>query len=166
VVPLSIFFTAIVVLMWIVRNVADHRRWLRVWRAQSEAHSKLLDRLTSNEDMLAYLKTPAGKRFFESSSMPVDFAPTRSSLPAGRIIWSVQIGLLLLLGGISLQFVRGDSLTAGDVSALNLSSVVGIGLGISFVLGAAASYMISSKLGLLEEPARRPPSNIEPPAST
>ena len=166
VVPLSVFFTTIVVLMWAVRNVADHRRWLRVWRAQSEAHSKLMDRLTSNEDMLAYLKTPAGKRFFESSSMPVDFAPTRSSLPAGRIIWSVQVGLLLLLGGISLQFVRGDSLTPGDVSALNLSSVVGIGLGISFILGAATSYMISAKLGLLEEPARRLPPNVEPPAST
>jgi hypothetical protein len=75
--------------------------------------------------------------------------------------------LVLLLGGISVQFVRGDSqLTPADVSGLNLASVVSIGLGISFVLGAAASYMISAKLGLLEEPARRPPSNIEPPAST
>jgi hypothetical protein len=166
VVPLSIFFTAVGVLMWIVRGVADHRRWLRVWRAQSEAHSKLMDRMTNNEDMLAYLQTPAGKRFFESSSMPVDFTPpARTSLPAGRILWSVQAGLVLLLGGLSFQFVYIEGLQPEEMGFMNLISWVGIGLGISFILGAVASYMISAKLGLLETP-RRPPSNIEPPAST
>src|SRR5262245_22550055 len=54
-VPLAVFFTIVAVVMAIVRNVADHRRWLRVWRAQAEAHSKLMDRLTNNEDMLTYL---------------------------------------------------------------------------------------------------------------
>jgi len=165
-VPLSIFFAVVAVLMWIVRTVSDHRRWLRVWRAQAEAHSKLLDRMTTNEDMLAYLQTPAGKRFFESSAMPVEVAPARMNVPTGRILWSVQVGLLLLLGGISIQFVRMEGLQPGELAAMNLLSVVGIGLGISFILGAAASYMISAKLGLLEEPVRRPPSNIEPPAST
>jgi len=165
-VPLSIFFAVVAVLMWIVRTVSDHRRWLRVWRAQAEAHSKLLDRMTTNEDMLAYLQTPAGKRFFESSAMPVEVAPARMNVPTGRILWSVQVGLLLLLGGLSIQFVRMEGLQAGELAAMNLLSVVGIGLGISFILGAAASYMISAKLGLLEEPVRRPPSNIEPPTST
>jgi len=165
-VPLSIFFAVVAVLMWIVRTVSDHRRWLRVWRAQAEAHSKLLDRMTTNEDMLAYLQTPAGKRFFESSAMPVEVAPARMNVPTGRILWSVQVGLLLLLGGISIQFVRMEGLQPGEMAAMNLLSVVGIGLGISFILGAAASYMISAKLGLLEEPIRRSPSNIEPPAST
>jgi len=165
-VPLSIFFAVVAVLMWIVRTVSDHRRWLRVWRAQAEAHSKLLHRMTTNEDMLAYLQTPAGKRFFESSAMPVEVAPARMNVPTGRILWSVQVGLLLLLGGISIQFVRMEGLQPGELAAMNLLSVVGIGLGISFILGAAASYMISAKLGLLEEPVRRPPSNIEPPTST
>lgn len=165
-VPLAIFFTVVAALMAIVRNIADHRRWLRVWRAQADAHSKLMDRLTNNEDMLTYLQTPAGKRFFESSSMPVDFAPTRMAVPVGRILWSVQVGLVLLLGGVSLRFVYIEGLQPGEVGAMTLFSVVAIGLGISFILGAVASYMISAKLGLLEEPGRRPPSNIEPPAST
>ena len=165
--PLTIFLTVVIAFIWIIRNVADHRRWLRVWRAHSEAHSKLMDRLTNNEDMLAYLQTPAGKRFFESSSMPVDFTPTtRASLPAGRILWSVQVGLVLLLGGLSFQFVRIEGLQPAEQGVMTLISVLGIGLGISFVIGAIASYMISAKLGLLEESARRSPSNIEPPAST
>ena len=98
--------------------------------------------------------------------MPVEVAPARMNVPTGRILWSVQVGLLLLLGGISIQFVRMEGLQPGELAAMNLLSVVGIGLGISFILGAAASYMISAKLGLLEEPVRRPPSNIDPPAST
>jgi hypothetical protein len=166
-VPLSIFFVVIAALMWIVRSVADHRRWLRVWRAQSEVHSKLMDRMTNNEELLAYLQSPAGKRYFESAVMPVDPGPRPSNVPAGRIMWSVQVGLVLLLGGLALQLVKGDSqLSPDDVSALRILSVLGIGLGISFVAGAFTSYMISAKLGLLEQPVRRPPSNVEPPMST
>lgn len=168
--PLLIFFVVVGVLMWAVRNLQDHRRWMRVWRAQSEAHSKLMDRLTTNEDMLAYLQTPAGKRFFESSVMPVDPSPPRPSLlPVGRITWSIQAGLLLLLGGISLRFATVQSgLTQDDAITLNLFSVVAIGLGVSFILGAAASFMISAKLGLIEQPseARRPPTVAGPPSST
>ena len=161
--PLSLLLMAIMVLMWLVRSVSDHRRWLRVWRAQSEAHSKLMDRLTTNEQMLAYLQSPAGKKFFESSSMPVDFGP-RPSVPAGRIIWSVQVGLVLALGGIALQLVKGDpQLSPDDISGIHILSVVAIGLGISFIVGAATSYMISAKLGLLEQPVRRQPSSVEPP---
>lgn len=161
--PLALLLMAIMVLMWLVRSVSDHRRWLRVWRAQSEAHSKLMDRLTTNEQMLAYLQSPAGKKFFESSSMPVDFGP-RPSVPAGRIIWSVQVGLVLALGGIALQLVKGDSqLSPDDVSGIHILSVLAIGLGISFIVGAATSYMISAKLGLLEQPVRRQPTSVEPP---
>ena len=58
------------VLVWVIRTVVDHRRWLRQSRVQVEVHSKILDRMTSNEDLLAYAKTPAGSRFLESA--PID----------------------------------------------------------------------------------------------
>ena len=80
-------------------------------------------------------------------------------------VWALG-WLLLMLGGISILFVRIEGLQPGESGVLNLMSAVAIGLGISFLLGAVASYMISAKLGLLEEPIRRSPSNIEPPAST
>lgn len=163
--PLAIFVTVVAVLVWAVKIFQDQRRWLRVWRAQAEAHSKLMDRLTTNEDMLAYIQTPAGKRFFEGSPV-VDPAPQRFSVPVGRILWSAQAGLLFLLGGVSLQFARAMSnLNPDDYNAINIMSAMSIGLGVSFILGAFASYMISTKLGLLEQPARRSPT-VEPPASS
>jgi hypothetical protein len=164
--PFTIFFTIVGVLIWAVKIFQDHRRWLRVWRAQAEAHSKLMDRLTNSEDTLAYLQTPAGRRFFEGTPA-IDPTPQRFSVPVGRILWSAQAGLLFLLGGISLQFARAMSnLNPDDYNAINILSAIAIGLGVSFILGAAASYMISSRLGLLEQPARRPSSVVEPPASS
>ena len=168
--PIVIFFAIVGPIAWVIRRFQEHRQWLRVWRTQSEAHSKVMDRLTSNDDLLAYLNTPAGKKFFEASNMPpVETPMPRASVPVGRIMWSVQAGLVLLLGGISLRFVYGDPrLNNEDLVALNILSVVGIGLGVSFILSAAASFMISARLGLIDPPAppRRPPSVVEPPSST
>ncbi|HEX2310785.1 MAG TPA: hypothetical protein VHH91_08720, partial [Vicinamibacterales bacterium] len=62
------------VLVWLVRTLVDYRRWLRLTRIQTETHSKLLDRLTSQEDLLAYMQTPAGRRFLESAPIALDAA--------------------------------------------------------------------------------------------
>ena len=153
-------FTALAVLSWIVRTVMDHRRWLRVSRIQAEAHTKVMDRLTNNEDLLAYLQTPAGKGFFDMSAIPTDFGPTRSAAPVTRILWSVQIGLVLLFGGAALQWSSG-SISQEASEPIGVISVLGIALGASFILGAGASYLISDKLGLLEKRAQRGPNRSE-----
>ena len=54
-----------------VKSFIDHRRWLRVSKIQTDAHSKLLDRLTSNEDLLAYIQSPAGRQFLEAAPLTV-----------------------------------------------------------------------------------------------
>jgi hypothetical protein len=166
VVPFVVFFTALAVLSWIVRSVMDHRRWLRVSRIQAEAHTKVMDRLTNNEDLLAYLQTPAGKGFFDMSAIPTDFGPTRSAAPVTRILWSVQIGLVLLFGGVALQW-SSESISQEASEPIGVISVLGIALGASFILGAGASYVISDKLGLLEKRVLRAPhrSETSPPPS-
>ena len=55
------------VLIWLVRAVIQHRRWLKVSNIQSEVHLKLMDRMTTNEELLAYIQSPAGRRFLESA---------------------------------------------------------------------------------------------------
>jgi hypothetical protein len=75
------------------------------------------------------------------------------------------VGLLLLFGGAALQFV-GWRAAEGPAEILHVLSVIGIALGISFMLGAAASYMISEKLGLLEQQSRQHRDYPEPPASS
>ena len=47
---------------WLVRSAIDYRRWLRAMKIQTEAHTKIVDRLASNEDLLAYMQSAAGQR--------------------------------------------------------------------------------------------------------
>src|SRR5215831_2411228 len=50
---------------WIIRSLIEYRRWARTLKTQTDIHSRLMDRLTSSEDLLAYIQSPAGKRLLE-----------------------------------------------------------------------------------------------------
>src|SRR5262245_2065517 len=50
------FMTALGAALHVGRSILEHRRWLHVTRIQTDAHAKLVDRLTSNEDLIAYVQ--------------------------------------------------------------------------------------------------------------
>ena len=134
-------------LVWMIRTLVDHRRWLRQSRVQVEVHSKILDRMTSNEDLLAYAKTPAGSRFLEST--PIDPGTSAAPVtPFGRIIWSVQAGVVLIALGVGL-FLAQISLIDEVRAGFKLIATVIVSLGVGFVASAAVAYKVSSKVGLL-----------------
>ena len=146
------FGMAIGVVVWLIRTIIDYRRWSRLARVQTDAHTKLLDRFTANEDLLAYMQSGPGSKFLESSPIKLDAGPRTLGAPIGRILWSVQGGLVLMAGGIGLQVVSTQ--TAGNASEpLHVLGVLGIALGLGFVISAVISYVISERLGLIERPA-------------
>jgi hypothetical protein len=76
------FGTAISVLIWLVRTLVDYRRWIRLSKIQTEVHTKILDRLTANNDLLAYIESPAGSKFLESSPINLDAGPRSMAEPS------------------------------------------------------------------------------------
>ena len=142
------FFTLV---GWLARLIVDHRRWLRATKTQSETQSKLLDRMTSNEDLLAYIQTPAARNFLESAPMSFDPRPRAIGAPVGRILWSVQAGVVLAALGLGLWFVK-NSVLSELIAPLRLVAVLAISLGVGFALSAAVAYLLSHRLGLLEPP--------------
>ena len=82
-------------LAWLVRAVIQHRRWLRQSKVQAEVHTKLMDRMTTNEELLAYIQSPAGRRFLESAPMQPEVGSPRLGAPVGPIIWSMMAGIVL-----------------------------------------------------------------------
>ena len=140
------------VLTWLVRTLIEHRRWSRMSKVQAEVHNKLMDRFTANEDLLAYIQTPAGKRFLESAPIALDGAPRAVSAPVGRIMWSVQVGLVLAAAGFGLQYVS-HSIEKTVSQPLFAMGVLAISIGIGFVVSAIVSYVLSRRLGLWETPA-------------
>ena len=146
---LLVFAGVMSVFVWLIRQVIEYRRWLRVSRAQTEAHTKLLDRLTNNEDLLAYIQSPAGRRFLESAPTP-ETVPQGIVSPANRILWSVQVGLVLLSLGVGLCFIKYN-VVAELAEAFFVMGVVAIAIGVGFMVSAAAASVLSARLGLIRE---------------
>ena len=136
-----------------LRAAIDHRRWLRATKIQTDAHTKIVDRLSSNEDLLAYMQSPTGQRFL-TASLGVPAAADarrrgrrravqphplvgpgrhRRSPPAGLGLWLAKNGVI-------------------DEAAqpLQVVSILAMALGIGFVASAFASYVLSRQLGLVQ----------------
>ena len=147
-----VFSTITGVLVWLIRTLVDHRRWLRLMRVQTDTHSKLLDRLTSQEDLLAYMQSPAGRRFLEAAPIPVDAGTRQVGAPFSRVLWSMQAGVVLAVAGLGLLLVSRTAIpeVAPGLSGMGILTVA---LGIGFVLSAVVAYVLSRRMGLLPPPS-------------
>jgi hypothetical protein len=133
---------------WVLRTVIDHRRWLRLSRVQVEVHTKLLDRLQSNEDLLAYMQTPAGRRFLESAPITLDGETRPGGAPVARIVLSLQAGVVLIALGIGLRFVEWNMIQE-VAEGFRVLGIIAIALGVGFAASAIVAYLVSVRLGLL-----------------
>ena len=136
----------------IVRALLDYRRTTVLVRVQADAHVKLMEKLASSQELLGYMETEAGKHFLQLVAVGVE-SSRGPKFPLGRILWSVQVGLVLLLAGAGFLFLRSrladHAATEGFLVLGTMAATVGMG----FILSAAASYGLSKHLGLLESDA-------------
>jgi hypothetical protein len=140
-------------LVWLVRTILEQRRWTRLSKIQADVHSKLMDRLTSNEELLAYVQTPSGRRFLESGPSPLQQEPPRAiAAPFSRILWSVQLGIVMLIVGAGLLFVSEQTLEEAREFFFIFGTLT-VALGAGFTVSAAASYVLSRRLGLVQPSA-------------
>jgi len=151
------FSMAALALLWVIRTLIDYRRWLRLTRIQTDAHTKLLDRLTSNEDLMAYIQSPSGRRFLESAPIALDGGGRPVNAPVTRILVSLQAGVVLAAGGFGFIYASGRVLE--DIApGLFTIGVLAIAFGAGFFASAILAYGLSERLGLLSPPASRPTS--------
>ena len=125
-------------------------------RARADLQTKLLDRLGSGREVVEFCQTEGGKQFIEALSMGTVDSPASKGSPTERILGSIQKGIILTLLGLGFlslawKYHRDDP---GDV--FMVIGVVGLSLGIGFLLSAGASYRLSRSMGLLanSEPTR------------
>jgi hypothetical protein len=147
----SIFAVFVVIagtLLWMARTVVDHRRWLRLSKLQTEANAKLMERFTSTDDLLNFIQTPAGSRLMESSVVPVE--PRAVGAPVNRILWSSQIGLVLLAIGGGMEFASKRGLDADSAAAFDTLGILILAAGIGFIASGVLSFLLSQRLGLMD----------------
>lgn len=151
------FGMAIGLLTWLIRTFLDYRRWNRLSKVQAEVHTRLLDRFNTNEELMAYIATPAGSRFLSSAPISLDTGTASRNMgaPLSRIMFSLQAGLVLAAAGVGLM-LSGQTVTQPEAGEpLHILGLIAVSLGAGFAISAAASFLISKKLGLLEPPPQR-----------
>ena len=132
------------VIGWLAWVIASNVRRSKVARVQAEVHAKLFDKFGSSQDLLDYLRSEAGQRFLESATI-------EHARPFGRILGSIQAGVILTLVGIGFLFLRGQLPDA--MEPFLVFGVLALALGFGFALSAGIAYVLSRKQGLLERSA-------------
>jgi len=148
--PIVLIPAMFLAFVWIIRIFVDSRRWNRTFKQQSEIHSRLIEKLGTNQDLVAYMETEAGKRFLMTS--PVAAGPEfgqRMPNTVSRVLTSLSAGIVLALLGIGFLLLRN----AGPDTAEPMLIVGTLLLmpGIGFILSAGVTWFLAQRLGLMPE---------------
>lgn len=71
--------------------------------------------------------------------------------PLNRILWSVQAGIVLTVGGFGFQYVSGNILPE-IAQGLWTIGVLSTAFGMGFIIAGVFSYLMSRRLGLFDQP--------------
>ncbi len=145
VLPVLVFIAILIALAWLLRQFLDNRRWTRLHRTQTDIYNKLLDKCSTNEELLAYVRSAAGKQFLESATLPV-MSEAPSGWSVSRFLNPLQFGVIFTAVGIALGLLHGDFKDSGP---LLVFARLALAIGIGFIISAVASWAIAQHYGLL-----------------
>jgi predicted phage tail protein len=134
---------------WFAWVILSTIRRYKIAKLQAEVQTKLLEKVGSGQELLAYAQTETGRELLESLKVE------RVS-PHGRIIGALQAGIILFFFGAALLLLRNTS-AGGEGFAV--AGALSCALGIGFALSAVSSYYLSKSFGLLNGPASHGPSH-------
>lgn len=144
------FACFLVALAWLIRIFVESRRWNRAFKLQSEVHSRLIDKFSSNQELAAYMQTEAGRRFLEAAPIPMETsAKQRMPNAVARVLTPVQVGVVMVLLGIGLLLLRNAGPDM-NVPMLVLGTVI-LMPGIGFILSAGVAWVLAGRLGLMPQ---------------
>lgn len=137
-------------LAWIIRTLIENRRWTKVFALQSEVHAKLIDRFATNQELLGYMQTDAGRRFLEASPIVTEAETRKMPNLVSRMMATLQVGLVLMLLGAGLVMLRGAVGDAG--TTMLVLGVIALMPGIGLILSAGVLWLLGKRLNLVESP--------------
>jgi len=152
--PFLVFLCILGAVIWLTRLFMDNRRWNRIFRLQSDVHGKLIEKFSTNQDLLIYMDTEAGKRFLEAAPIPVNFeVEQRMPNAVARVLTPLQIGIVLSLLGIGFLLMRSASPDL-NIPMLVLGTLT-LMPGIGFIISAGVTWVLAGKLGLMPDGAAK-----------
>lgn len=142
---LIVAFTLPAMFSWLAWIIFSTFRRYKIAKLQAEVQSRLLERVGSGQDLLAYAQTDAGKHMLES----LQVERVVSQVPYGKILGALQAGIVLFFFGSGLLWLRGHLSTPQNSDGFTVLGTLSITLGLGFGFSAAVSYFLSRSWGLL-----------------
>jgi hypothetical protein len=136
-------------LAWLIRTIIEQKRWRQLTARQNEVHNKILDRFSTSDQVIEYIRTPAGSKFLESAPIPLHAEkPARqANSPATRIMWSVQFGVIMAIAGLGMLLLS-LRFTGENGQGFFALGAIGLCVGAGFIASAAVSLTLSRRLGM------------------
>ena len=147
-VPIILFPVFFLAIVWIIRIFVDSRRWNRTFKQQSEIHGRLIEKLGTSQELVAYMETEAGKRFLMAS--PIAGGPEFGQhMPnaVARVLTSLSTGIVLALVGIGFLLLRNAGPDTSEPMLITGTILLMPGLG--FILSAGVTWVLARRLGLM-----------------
>ncbi len=133
---------------WIVWVIFTSVRRYLIAKARAGLQEKILQRIDSSESLVTLASSETGRKFLES----ITVEETRMEAPFHRILFGLQVGIVLLFFGISMLFLHHHVSDTGE--GFIIFGTGAIGLGVGFLFAAAASLFVSRRLGLMDRATR------------
>jgi hypothetical protein len=139
-------------LIWIIRQILENRRWNKMFKLQSDVHGRLIDKFSTSQELAAYMETDAGRRFLEAAPISAGMEPEQRVPNAiARVLTPLQIGIVMVLLGTGLILLRHAS-PETELPML-IFGTVALMPGLGFIISAAATWVLASRLGLMPDSA-------------
>jgi hypothetical protein len=130
---------------WLVRTLIEQKRWSRLADTQSEVHKKIMDRFGTSAELMEYIGTPAGSKFLQSAPIPLHADSAPQNAPLARVLWSIQIGVIVAAAAIGMLIVSGRYADETGQTLFALG-VIALCIGGGFIVSAALSMFLSRRL--------------------
>lgn len=125
----------------IVRLLLDNIRRSKSERVQAEMYNKMLDKLGSSQEILAWAQSETSQNLFR-------VPPPERPAPYSRILNAVQVGVVLTVVGIAVLVIKTQLTVHDQEPAMVLGTLI-TALGIGLLLAGGASWMLSRSFGLI-----------------
>lgn len=130
---------------WFLRFVITAFREHKVARMQADLQNRLLEKFNTTDELVTYLTSGAGEKLVQ----PLRLREEEPRSPYGRILGAVQVGVILICGGVACLFLDGR-LPFDEERGFLLLGTVGTALGAGFLISGAVAYVLSRSWGLLD----------------
>jgi hypothetical protein len=139
--PMFVLVTGALVIGSIFRSFFVNRRLRENARAVAELQGRLIDKFGDADQVVRYLESDAGRQLLAG-------AESGRGGPQQRVLDSLQVGIVTLLGGVGLM-VGGNVSEHRIAEVMDMLGMIGLLVGLGFVVSALVSGALLKSWGLL-----------------